>query len=173
MAFLLVVGGAIGGASYLFSSSENQPPSQSVVDLSVQQAGAVEISQETNSPSEAAAHIRNTWDRRVSVPTIDDATLTGVGKLVFSPDLSVPALLYADTSGSEIVALAFNYALVDRLGGQATLERTLRKKLAANDDLLAQERRDRAVVLWRQRDDIFVLVAPNLPPDSLRARVRL
>ena len=173
LAFVLIVGGTIGGASYLFSSSPTESPPPSVVDLSVQRADDVPVAHQTNDPEKAAAYIRETWGRRVSIPTIAKASLTGVGELSFSPSTTVPALLYTADDGSAIVALAFNYALLNQLDGRATLERTLRDKLAANDALLTDERRNQGVVMWRQRDDIFVIVAPTLPADSLRSRIQL
>ncbi len=173
--FLTVVTAGLGGAAYLFSSSsspEASPPS-SVVELSVQRAEDVSVAHETQSPSEAAAFIRQTWNRRVSVPTIEDASLRGVGRLSLPPTVEVPALLYATADGSDLVALTLNYALLNRLGDQATLPRNRRAQLSTNDSLLTEERSDRAVVLWRQRDDIFVLIAPNADADALRSRIQL
>jgi hypothetical protein len=132
------------------------------------------MSVDTDTPEEAAAHIRRTWDRRVSPPTIEGASLTGVGRLSVKMGASVPVLRYRDSEGGgEILAFAFNYALMDTLGEQATLDRERRAKLAANRGLLSQQRRNRAVVLWRQRDDIFVIVAPDISTSTLRSRIQL
>lgn len=172
--FLVVVMAGIGSASYLFSSSPAPPSPRGVVDLSAAQADRVERVLQTETPSRASAYVYQTWDRRISVPRIEGASLRGVGQLSLPMDTDVPALLYADDeTGTELVALAFNYALLDQLGDRATLDRTHRTRLATNETLLAEQRGDRAVVLWRQRDDIFVLVAPSLQADTLRSRIRL
>ncbi len=174
LAFLLMVSAGIGGSTYLFSSSPaDTSPAPSVVELSVQRAPNVPVAIETQDPTEAAAFIRQTWGRRVKVPAIEAASLQGVGRMSLSPDVEVPALLYAGNDGTDIIALAFNYALVDQLGSQATLAREVRSQLAANDSLLTEQRNDRAVVVWRQRDDIFVVVAPNAEAATLRSRIQL
>jgi len=174
LAFLIVISAGIGGGTYLLSSSpaDTSPP-PSVVELSVQRAPNVPVALETQAPAEAAAFIRRTWSRRVEVPAIEAASLQGVGRLSLSPDVEVPALLYTGENGTDVIALAFSYALVDQLGNQATLAREVRSELAANDSLLTEQRNDRAVVLWRQRDDIFVVVAPNTDATSLRSRIQL
>jgi len=173
VAFLLVVSAGIGGATYLLSpSSPGAASPPSVVEISAQRAEEVPIDYETEDPSEAASFIRETWGRRVSVPTLEGAALQGVGRLSFSPNVEVPALLYTPTDGTDMVALVFNYALIDQLEDRAQLTQTVRSRLAANDSLLTRRRRDRAVVLWRQRDDIFVLVAPNTDPATLRSRIK-
>ena len=174
LVFLLLVSGGISGASYFFSSSSPSAPSPtpSVVDLSVQRSGDVPVVLQTRDSAEATAFIRETWGRRLSVPSIEDATLRGVGRLSLSPDVDVPALLYT-TGKTDVIAFALNYALVDKLGNRATLKRDIRAKLAANDSLLTEQRNDQAVVLWRQRDDIFVIVAPNTDADTLRSRIQL
>lgn len=173
LAFLLVVSAGIGGGRYFLDSSSppKSSPPPSIVDVSAQRAGEVPLALNTENPTEAAAFIRQTWGRRVSVPTLDGASLQGVGRLSLSPDVEVPALLYNTPAGSTVVALVFNYALVDRLGTRAQLPREVRSRLAANDSLLTKQRKDQAVVLWRQRDDILVLVAPNTDADKLRSRI--
>jgi hypothetical protein len=168
---LLLVAGGIGGLSYLPSTG---PSAQTVVELSVGRAADLSTALRTPSASEAAAYIRQTWTRRVSVPSIEGATLKGVGRLAVDDRAEVPALLYRDDeTDRRIVAYAYNYALVDRLGDRARLAQDLRGELAANDALVPRQRSGRGVVLWRQRDDIFVVVAPDSDAETLRARIRL
>lgn len=174
VAFLLVLMAGIGGGAYLFSPSPSSPATRSVVELSADRADRVEVALETNTPSRASAFVQQSFDRRLSVPEIDGASLRGVGRLALSMGTDVPALLYADDeTGTRITALAFNYALMDQLGDQATLDRDHRTRLTTNETLVSEQRGDRAVLLWRQRDDIFVIVAPGLQADSLRSRIRL
>jgi hypothetical protein len=175
LAFLVVVTAGLAGTTYFFSSTEPASPSpSSIVEFSVRHTDGVAPTLDTADPTEAAAHIRRTWGRRVSVPTISGASLTGVGRLPLDAAGSVPVLRYRDDdSGDRLLAYAFNYALTDALGDRATLDRRRRTQLAANQDLLAEQRPDQAVVLWRQRDDIFVLVAPDAQAQALRSRVTL
>jgi hypothetical protein len=168
---LFLVAGGIGGLSYVTSSG---PSGQDVIELSVDRAADLPTALETGSAAEAADYIRRTWNRRVSVPTIEGAPLQGVGRLAVAGAAEVPALLYRDdATGTRLVAYAFNYALVDRLGDRVQLSRDLRAELAANDAPLPRQQSGRGVVLWRQRDDIFVLVAPDSDAETLRARLQL
>jgi hypothetical protein len=175
LALLSVVAAGIAGWTYFFPSSPaSTSSSQSVVALSAQQAPNVTTTQPTSDPAAASAYIRKTWSRLVSVPSIDGASLQGVGRLRVGSDVTVPVLLYADPSAEARIALyAFNYALLDRLGPQGTLDRTIRSKLATNRTLLNEEHGSRSVVLWRQQDDILVAVAPHLEPSALRSRIQL
>ena len=175
LAVVVLVTASIGGAAYFFSLSSPAPPApRSIIDLSAERAADVEVTRQTESPARASAYIRSSWERRVAVPGIEGASLRGVGRLSLAAGPNVPALLYADDeTGSQIVALAFNYALLNQLGDQAALAKTYRSKLATNESLLTEQRKNRGVVFWRQRDDIFVIVAPNLPADNLRSRIRL
>jgi hypothetical protein len=168
--FVLLIVGGIGVAPYFSSSTESAP--RSVIERSVQQAPSLQTVQSTDSPKEAAAYIRDTWNRRVSVPSIEGAQLDGIASVSFGPTAEIPALLYTDDkSGNQIVAYVFNYALLDRLRDQVTLDRSLRTKLAANESLLRRQEEDRSVVLWRQRDDIFLVVAPT--GEDFRERITL
>lgn len=174
LVFLVVVTAGIGGASYVFSSSSAPSSPNGLVDFSAERADRVEVALQTETPSRASAFVRQSFDRRISVPQVDGASLRGVGRLSLSMDTDVPAVLYRDgETGTEIVALAFNYALLDELGGRASLDRDHRAELASNETLLAEQQGDRGVVLWRERDDIFVMVAPGLQADALRSRVGL
>jgi len=175
LGFLLIVLVGIGGANYLFSpSSPASSPTASIVDVSVQRAEGVQSALDTPDPDRATAYIRRTWNRRVSVPTIQDASFNGVGRLSLEMGTEVPVLRYRDDeSGVPILAFVFNYALMDSLGERATLDRQRRAELASNQQLLTAQRPQQAVVLWRQRDDIFVIVAPSSNADSLRARIQL
>lgn len=174
LVFLVVVTAGVGGANHLFSSSPNSSSPPGLIELSVQRADDVSESLQTTEPVEAAAYVRRTWDRRVSVPSVADASLTGVGRLSLSMGVDVPVFLYTDeTDGTEIVAFVYNYALLDQIGSRAPLDRERRTDLAANDALLTEQAGDQAVVLWRQRDDVLLVIAPHANVDSLRSRIRL
>ena len=170
---LVFIAGGLAGLAY-FDAPSPSSPSQGIVAFSAQQTVDLSPARDTDSAPEAAAFIRRTWDRQVSVPSIERASLLGVGRRPLDGGAAVPALLYQDDeSEARIVAYVFNYALLDRIDDRIRLSTSLRDELAANEAPLTRQRDDRALVLWRQRDDIFVLVAPNTPPDTLRARIQL
>ncbi|PQJ33773.1 hypothetical protein BSZ35_03385 [Salinibacter sp. 10B] len=167
---------AVGIAGWMYLSASPPSPSspQSIVDLSVQRASEVTPAQPVTSADEAETYIRATWGRRVSVPSIKNASLRSVSRLQPGRNVTVPVLLYDDPPETTRIAVyAFSYALLDRLGSRGTLDRALRTKLATNQSLLDETHDDQSVVLWRQKDDIFVAVAPHLAPSSLRGRIQL
>ena len=170
---LVFIVGGLAGLAY-FDTPSPSAPSQSIVAFSTQQAADLSSDRDTESPDEAAAFIQQTWDRRVSVPSIEGASLQGVGRRPLAGTAEVPALLYRDEErDTQIVAYVFNYALLDQVGDRIRLGSSLRDELAANEAPLTRQRAKQALVLWRQRDDIFVLVAPNVSPDTLRSRIQL
>lgn len=170
LAALLIV--ALLGSN-TFLSTTSAPSSTNVVDLSIQNASTLDVTQSTPSPTKAAAYIRDTWDRHLTVPAVQHASIQGIDRLSLSDSSTAPVLIYSDDdSGDRIAAYAFNYALLNQSGPNAVLEASLRTGLATPDTLLGRQRPDYGVVLWRHRDDIFVVTAPNTSPDALRSRVQ-
>jgi hypothetical protein len=72
----------------------------------------------------------------------------------------------------ELVVYAFSYALLDTLSDRVTLQSGLRNQLEQSGTIIARRVGDRSVLLWRNRDDIYVLVASGTEPDSLAARIQ-
>lgn len=171
----LVVAGGLG-VSYMTgspptASSSAAPPS--LVAFSAGQTGAVTTERPTSRRSVAEAHLDSTWDRQVRLPTIEGARLEGIGRLQATGNVEVPVAMYADTEDdTRIAAFLYNYALVDRLDGAATLGTRVRSALGQRNDLVSAEQSSPAGLLWRDRSTIFVVVAPGLSTDALRARVQ-
>ena len=168
----LVLAGGIGISYYTGPSSASSSPSQSLVAFSAAQAGSLPPSLETSSRSEGAAYVDSVWDRRLTVPRIRGAAFEGVSRLRTSTDADIPVFVHTDDS-TRFTTFAYSYALLDQLESEATLAREVRTALSQAHRVVAsdQAHSDRGV-LWRDRDDIFVTVAPTLPTDSLRARLR-
>ena len=107
------------------------------------------------------------------MPTIKEASLLGISDALWA-DQSVPVLLYTDAqSDRRMVVYAFNYTLVDRMDSLAVLNTDLRTQLASAQAPLFRKQTGQGVAVWRQRDDILVLVAPSFPESALRARLQL
>ncbi|MFP4227293.1 MAG: hypothetical protein ACLFTE_00530 [Salinivenus sp.] len=165
---VLLVAGAVFAVSQLSSSS---PPPSTLSSLSAAAADTLRPTRELSDPTAARSYIQDTWQRRVAVPSIEGASLRGIGQFRFG-DAEVPAVVFAEDDASEsITVLAFNYALLDRLEDQLQVDNDLRTALAENQGLLSRSEADTGVVLWRQRDDILVAVAPHLSADALEARI--
>ena len=171
----LVLAGGLG-VSYLTgtsSTSATASTAPSLVAFSAGQAGAVTTERATSRRAEAEAHLDSTWGREIRLPTIEDAQLEGVGRLQATGNTEVPVAVYANTAdGARIAVFLYNYALADRLDGAATLDTQVRTALGQRNQLVTTEHSPPAGLLWRDGANIFVVVAPSLSTDSLRARVR-
>ena len=166
----LALSGGIVGTLYVFTSP-SPPASTTLIALSVQRTPNLEVAHPVRSPDAADTYVRRVWNRRLSVPSITDASLQGVSDASWG-DESVPALLYSDTRTDQRMALyAFNYALLDQLDSLAVLTQEVRTHLASANAPLVRQQSGQSVAVWRQRDDIYVLVASGLDADALRSRL--
>ena len=166
----------LGAAAYVFTLavSPTPAPDPSLTTFSAQRVAEVSTPTQTATPAEAVRHLREEWNRRATVPSIAGAALQGVAHLTVAPDLRVPALVYADsTTDGRITIFAYNYALLDRIGDRAALDTDMRDRLATARHPVVRRELDQSLVLWRERDDLFLAVAPHLAPDTLRSRLGL
>lgn len=168
----LVLAGGIGVSYYTESSTSSPASSRSLGAFSAEQAESITPTHKTNSRSEAAAFVDSAWNRRVSVPAIDGAELQGVGQLRTSGDAEIPVFVHTD-GNLRFTTFVYSYALLSRIESQATMSPELRNALATAHRVVdTEDKTSEGTLLWRDRDDIFVTVAPTLSPDSLRARLR-
>jgi hypothetical protein len=169
----LILAGGIGAFYYTESASSSATSSRSLITFSAEQAGSITPTVETTSRSEAAAFVDSAWNRRLTVPGIDGAELKGVGQLRTTDDMRIPVFVHMD-GDTRFTTFAYSYALLNQIKSTATLSPELRNALAtAHRAVNTADKTPERALLWRDRDDIFVTVAPTLSPDSLRARLRL
>jgi len=168
----LVLGGGLGVSYLTGPSSVSSSVTPSLTAFSAEQAGAVTPERTTTQPLEAEAYLDSTWGRQVRLPSIENAQLQGVGRLRAPGNTEIPVVLYADDQEARIAAFVYSYALLDRLDGTVTLDTQVRSQLAQRNQLVADGKATGPGLLWRDRANIFVVVSPSLPPDTLRARVQ-
>jgi hypothetical protein len=170
----LVLAGGLG-VSYLTGSSSTSPAvstAPSLVAFSAEQAGAVTTERATARRARAEAYLDSTWGRQIRLPSIEAAQLEGIGRLQAPGNTEVPVAVYSNAEdGRRIAVFLYNYALVDRLDGAAKLDTQVRTALGQRNQLVTAEQASPAGLLWRDGANIFVVVAPSLSVDSLRARV--
>lgn len=168
----LVLAGGIGVSYYTASSSSPSTSSRSLVAISAERASSVTPRLETSRRSEAAAFVDSVWGRRVTVPAIDGAELEGVGQFRATDDTKTPVFLHTDGS-TRFTTFVYSYALLSQIESDVTLSPELRDALGTAHRVVdADGETSGRALLWRDRDDIFVTVAPALSPDSLRTRLR-
>lgn len=170
---VVVLAGGIGVSYLRESSSPSSSSSPSLVAFSAERAGAIRPDLTTSSRSEAEAYVESTWNRQIQLPAVEGARVQGVGQVRPAEDVEIPVLIYADTiDDTRIATFAYSYALADRIEDTATLDTGIRDALARRNRLVSNEQPGARGLLWRDRDDIFVAIAPSLPPDSLRSRLQ-
>jgi len=172
-AVLLLITG-VGALGYLASRSTDQTPETNLITLSVQQADQLHPTLATSSPGEAEEYVRTTMDRRLTLPTIDRAALTGVTLHEIAPGATVPVFLYEDTFAGDdalqITLYVFNYALLDQFEDRLQLERAIKQQIQDDQRFDLHDLGARNVLVWRNRDDIYIAVTPG-NPETLRERI--
>ena len=177
---LTVIGGGVYGAMSLFSAPppEASPEPESLLDLSARRIGEVQALAQTRDPDSASAHIRTAFDRRIRIPNIEAAGVSGVGVLSIA-SVSVPTILYADSTVTQdplpvMKTLVYSYALIDRLRERATLDKDIARGLETADSVMVRQTGQARFAIWRESDDIYVVLATNTPDDAdaLGTRIR-
>jgi 4-amino-4-deoxy-L-arabinose transferase-like glycosyltransferase len=168
----VIAGAVYAGMSLLPSAPEPEPTDEtmSLVDLSANRISRVQALAQTPDPDTAAARIRNTFGRRLRVPRIQQAGLSGVGVLDLGP-AEVPTIFYADSTIAQsprpvIKTLVYSYALIDNLSGMADLDPELRRGLETADSVMVRTSGEARVALWRNADDVFIVIAANTSGDA-------
>ena len=171
---MLVLAGGIGVWYATQPSSAPSSSSTSLIAYSSERADSVSPDLITSSRPTAEAYVESAWNRQIEVPNIKGTRLQGVGRIRATNGVEIPVLLYANATSdsTRITTFAYSYALVDRIEATATLDTGVREALARRHHLVTDEDEGAKGLLWRDRDDIFVVVAPSLSADSLRARLR-
>ena len=169
---LLILGmGAIG---YVTSRSLEREPETNLITLAVRQADAVRPSIQTGSPEQAENFVRDELNWLLTLPTIDQAVLTGVGSREVAPGVTVPVFLYDDTldetDGGAITLYVFSYALLDQHKERIQLEPEILRQIQNDEQFDLHDLGRRNALVWRNRDDIYVAVTPG-DPEALRKRI--
>ena len=167
---LLILG--IGAIGYVTSRSLESEPETNLITLAVRQADAVRPSIETASAEQAENFVRDELNWLLTLPTIDDAVLTGVGSREVVPGVTVPVFLFDDTltDGPAITLYVFSYALLERHKEHIQLEPEILRQIQDNEQFDLHDLGRRNVLVWRNRDDIYVAVTPG-DPEALRKRI--
>ncbi len=163
LALLLIA--AAGMIGYVLSSTDERAGDPDVIDRSVEAAGSLRLLLRTNVPAEARQFIREEFGWRVGVPLFDAASLTGVAIAQAAPAVEVPVFLYDDDEDRNIAVFAYSYALLDQVPDRLRLTSDDYEELDEGTPIV-RSTGNGDVLLWRDRDDIYVAVT-DLPPDAL------
>ena len=170
MVTLLIV--AVGLMGYFASRSVEEPPETNLITLSVNQADDLTATFPTSSLRQAEEYVRGNLGQRMTLPTIDGATLTGVGVRKPAPDVSVPAFFYRDEreDGQTLVLYVYNYALLNQFEDRLSLEPDILRQIQEEQRFDLHDLGERQVLVWRNANDIYVAVTPG-DAEALRHRI--
>jgi hypothetical protein len=108
---------------------------------------------------------------RITIPSINEATLQGVSIREVADDADVPVLLFQDiASGKSITIYVYSYAFLDRHERRLVLERDILRQIEAEGNFDLHDLGETKALIWRYRDDIFVAITSG-DAEELRGRI--
>ena len=168
---LIILG--IGAMGYFTSQSLEREPETNLITLAVRQADAVRPAMQTGSPEQAEGFVLDELNWLLTLPTIDDAVLTGVGSREVVPGVTVPVFLFDDTldeTDDAITVYVVSYALLDQHKEHIQLDPEILRQIQDDQQFDLHDLGRRNALVWRSRDDIYVAVTPG-DPEALRKRI--
>jgi hypothetical protein len=148
-----------------------RPGEADALARAVAEAGTLEVVLATDDPARARQFARDEFGWRVGVPLFEGVELQGVAIAELAPAVEVPVFVYADVErGRPVAVFALSYALLDQVPERLRLARADYERLAEDDRPSVRRIRGSDVVLWRDRDDIFIAVT-GIPPAQLTRRL--
>ncbi len=168
-AFVLIIAAGLAGLT-LSRSLEGGGDTDLIASVT-EQSGALTVVMDTDDPRRAERYVHAELKRRVELPDIEGATLTGVAFSVFGDGVEVPVFIYNDAEGEGAIRLfAFSYAALDRLSDEATLADDVLARIEDDSAFDIHDRGENKAVVWRSRDDVFIAVTTG---DANRLRERI
>lgn len=168
--FLIVTIGLLG---MFLSQALDTPPETDLILLSAGQAGDLTTSFSTSSAEQAEEFVLGSLGWRLTLPSIEQAILTGVGTKNVALDVTVPVFLYNDTTDEDDTPIAlyvYSYALLDDFEDRIQLEPDVLRLIQNDQHFDLHDLDEQNVLVWRYRDDIFVAVTEG-NADLLRSRI--
>ncbi len=169
--FLILTAGFVGyiGSSLMLSSKD-----ANLLTLSASKAPRVETVHATSNLADAETFVQQQMQWRLSLPSISDGALTGVGISEIADEVRVPVFLYRDDvepNNDYITIYAFTYALLDQYSDRIQLEGDILEAIAGENTFDLHDLNDKQkFVIWRNANDIFMAVTAG-DPIELRNRI--
>jgi len=163
LALLVIAAAALIG--YVLSRPSGREADADALVRSLEAAGRLQLQLETDTPAEARRYVRDEFGWRVGVPVFEAIPLRGVAIGRTAPAVEVPVFLYADDEGRNVAVFAYSYALLDQVPDRLRLTDADYDGLEEGTPFVRRADGNE-VVLWRDRDDIYVAVT-DLPPAAL------
>ncbi len=160
LAVLLIATAALIGYAVSRPSADSRSPNALL--RSAESAQDLTPVLDTEDPLEAQQFVRSEFGWRVGVPLFGrEPRLRGVAVAPVAPAVEVPVFLYDDAEG-EVAVFIYSYALLDQVPDRLRLAPSDYDDLAGAVPVLRRSE-DHTILLWRDRDDIYVAVVTGEP----------
>ncbi len=171
--FITIAVVAIGVVGYLLAPrTYEETPVRELDDLYTLLVIGSEFSEPevmVEQPDSLSRFIYRKFHRQVRVPELKGLRLEGLSTLALPGDSEVPVLIYRDTLGVYTRMPVLNYTVLDRLADKVIVDSTLFKELEQERKVVVRKIRAYYLGIWRERDDIYVLITLQ-DPRTLLAR---
>jgi len=114
--------------------------------------------------------IQDRLDRRVRIPEITDARLSGMYVETLTGGVEIPILQFRNVDDSEFLIWVFDYAMLERLAPDIVVDPGVLNQIAADDAFDIRDSETSTLVVFRHRDDIYFAVTEG---DGLAFRHRI
>lgn len=165
---LLIIG---AGALGMWIDGRPKPiPEVNVIALSAARAHDVEVEFQAGSAEQAENYVRDRLGWQLTVPEITAAPLVGVGFVEIAPEVIIPAFRYGSPD-EPITLYTYTYRLLSRYADRLSLAPDILAQIEDDAQFDLHDLGEAQVLLWRNRDDIFVAVT-QANAEALRDRIR-
>ena len=167
-ALLLVVGAGLVG----YFATRGAAPEVRAVDLiaaAAADAPRADVLLRTDDLAAAQTFAFDHVGWRLSLPRIDGMTLAGVGVREVVPGVAVPVFVYQNAT-ERATLYGFDYHLLDQAAAQLHLDRDVLDQIEDDRHYEVHDLGTASAILWRDRDDILVLVTRG-DANDLRRRI--
>lgn len=165
---IILTAGLLG---YGFTRVMTPEPDRNLISVSARTADSIEPTFRTTSPEQAERYILDRLNVRVTVPTIEGATLQGLSIRTVAENADVPVLLFQEIeSGRRLPIYIYTYAFLDRHQNNLVLERDILRQIEDEGNFDLHDLGREKVLIWRHRDDIFLAIT-NGDAEALRGRI--
>lgn len=141
-----------------FASNPSVPDvlSTDLLELSRSALKGSDIDFPTSSPEQAERFVFDRFGWRLTVPSISDATLVGVGLRRISESAEIPVFIFSNTvTQSNFSVATYTYAFLQLHVDQFSLPSSTLRQIQEESGFEIHETGDETIVIWRQQDDIF------------------
>lgn len=165
---LIVIAGLIG---YLLTDRPEEITEQNLITLSAQQADDIVPAFRTVNHAQAERFVEDRVQRLVTIPQIDQATLSGVSIVEIAENAEAPVFIFDDqATNNAIIIYAYSYAFLDQHVGVLKLEPDILRQIEDDQHFDLHDFGQYQALIWRNRDDIYVAVLKE-GAEGLRDRI--